>query len=78
MSGTKQKTICEGCVWRLETGDSRKVLCPFSICRREELRPMWRKERDGPAGQRPVSMVRRVSRDAEDSVPYGQGDRKKS
>ena len=71
MSGTKQKTTCEGCVWRLETGDSGKVLCPFSICRREELRPMWMKERDGHAGQRPVSMVRQVLRAAGDSVPYG-------
>ena len=51
MNGEKKKT-CEGCVWRLETGDSAKVLCPFSVCRREELRPMWLKERDGPAGQR--------------------------
>lgn len=46
MSGTEKKTTCEGCVWRLETGDSAKVLCPFSICRREELRPMWLKERE--------------------------------
>ena len=53
MNGEKRKT-CEGCVWRLETGDRTKVLCPFSICRREELRPMWLKERDGPAGQRPL------------------------
>ncbi len=47
MNGTEKKTTCEGCVWRLETGDSGKVLCPFSICRREELRPMWLKERNG-------------------------------
>ena len=51
MSGTEKKTTCEGCVWRMETGDSGKVLCPFSICRREELRPMWLKERDGPLSQ---------------------------
>lgn len=50
MSGTEKKTTCEGCVWRLETGDSWKVLCPFSICRREELRPMWLKERETAGG----------------------------
>ena len=59
MSGTEKKTTCEGCVWRLETGDSGKVLCPFSICRREELRPMWLKERE--TGKRIATSARRAS-----------------
>lgn len=45
---------CEGCVWRLERmtrGNRVTVLCPFAICRREDLRPMWMKERDSGIGE---------------------------
>lgn len=34
----KDKNPCEGCVWRLWTGDDKKALCPFSKCRRAEYR----------------------------------------
>ena len=32
----KDKNPCEGCVWQLWTGLEKKVLCPFSKCRRAE------------------------------------------
>lgn len=42
--GKKAKHPCEGCIWKLWTGDE-KVVCMFPKCHRAEYERIWLKRR---------------------------------
>ena len=39
MEKKKNKDPCAGCVWKLWTGTSEKVLCSLPVCKRGEKEP---------------------------------------
>lgn len=45
----KNKDPCEGCVWRIWTGDE-KGLCFFPDCRRKEYDRLWGSKKAKAAG----------------------------
>ena len=42
----KNKDPCAGCVWKLWTGTSEKVLCSLPVCKRAEYERMMRGEKE--------------------------------
>lgn len=46
MEKKKNKDPCAGCVWKLWTGTSEKVLCSLPVCKRAEYERMMRGEKE--------------------------------